>query len=214
MTTNQQIWNELVKTNYEINTIIIDATGKKFITLEVHFLKQDDLEEFIQMMFVSKYLTINSAPYNLSIMITLSCINSQDYFKLLQTIEFPENINNIGINVPTCVNNLPDRPEQIGSLNLPNKLKTLKIVSSIPFDLSNLPNQLAGLYLGSSECKFNLDSLPESLSELELPMQNKFYTRDDLINLPIGLTKISVGYKIYNSVNQIIEQKELKNYWQ
>ena len=212
MTTNQQIWNELVKTNYEINTILIDVSGKKFITLEVHFLKQDDLNEFIQMIFVSKYLTLNSDHYNSSIIITLSCINPQDYFKLLQTIEFPQNINNIGINIPSSTNILSDKPELIGALNLPVKLKTLKIISSVPFDLSNLPNQLTGLYLGSSECKFNLDSLPESLTELELPMKNKFYTRDDLINLPVGLIKISVGYKIYSSVNQIVEQKELKNY--
>lgn len=208
MTDNQQIWNELVKTNYEINTILIDVPGKKFITLEVHFLNQNDLDKFIQEIFDSKYLTMNSSPYNLSIIITLSCINPQDYFKFLQTIEFPENINNIGINVSTNINNLSNKYEFIGTLNLPAKLKTLKIASSIPFDLSNLPNQLTGLYLGLSECKFNLDFLPESLTELELPTQNKFYTRDDLINLPIGLSKISDGYFKYSSVNQIIKQKK------
>jgi hypothetical protein len=199
ITPNQQIWNELVCTDYQFDTIIIDITGHKFITIIIVFFNDNDLVEFIEYIGMKKNLFPNGIHNNCMIVTLLVDLN-EDYFNVFSKIPFPPNTWNIKIMAKLDKNF--NKLNKIGSLNLPENLKTLKITSDYPFDLSNLPGGLVYLDLTDTTVKITLDNLPESLCGLDLP-GDKIYIPNDLVNLPVGLKVIKIGYKTYNSIRDI-----------
>lgn len=206
------IWNELVKFKENIKYITMEIfTG--FLDIEIIFDNNSEL--FSKKIFeqINHILYINDSTFLLKLQIT----NESHIINLFEKLYYPPNVNTmiIVINTPfseaiSCVYDC------IKLLNLPECLEQLKIISSIPFDLSNLPTGLFLLDISESKCKFNLDYLPNSLKVLYLPelpliQSNKYqyiYKLTNLSNLPSSLIEINIGTNrniVWTSIEELIK---------
>lgn len=209
MTDNKTIWDELVKTDYQLESIEI-TIGSKILEICIIFNNLNDLDNFTNYIFTKYYYSINNvniSDYSFSLNLFYTTI---DTFEML---DYPSNVSIIKIYNNVCVKTLPETQiYSIKLLNLPPNLSQLKIISHNPFNLSNLPQQLILLDLAESPCKFNLDYLPNSIQILYLHniyeiIQMKIYKLEDLSNLPSGLVEINFGnYKKYNSTDELMKK--------
>lgn len=201
---SKKIWNKLVEQNYPIEKITISVDNFSYI--EIIFEKNSDLEKFRELIFSLMYVDIspicNSSQLSLFVKIDLDFLNKIIYPKFTEQIHIynsieTENAINLGI--------------------LPQELKKLIIISSDPFDLTNLPNQL--VFLDLSGCtgwkKFNLDYLPESLKILKLAYTDDLggqtiYGIKDFQNLPSSLNEIFIGNMFFNSFEELIKNYQIK----
>jgi hypothetical protein len=201
---SKKIWDKLVKQNYPIEKITICADDFSYI--EIVFENMHDLEKFRQLIFDFMYLdfsqTCNSNQLTLFVNVDL------DFFSKLTYPEYTKELN---------VFNVLSSKNIINLGILPSKLNKLLIISSEPFDLTNLPNMLTILDLsGCTGCKkFNLDYLPSSLEILKLASTDdlggaSIYGLKDFENLPISLNEILIGNMFFNSTQELLEKYEEK----
>ncbi len=220
------IWRELLKSNYDIDHVYIQPRyypsnpNTIFMELEVCVENYPVFHEFSIGMFKKYYYDINYNIFSKSFKIDLELKNDNNENYSFEKLEFPSNTNSITIRIEifeTLKYNLSGGflPSFFPTkFNLPKKLSDLRIISSIPIDLSNLPTNLFLLDISESDCKFNLDYLPDSIKVLYLPSftqivdNSKYkypYTLGDLSNLPSSLTRIKTGDLDYSSVNKLIK---------
>lgn len=174
-----QIYNLLLEQDYLVKKINITIFREK-LTIDIH-MEIDILENFIR-----SFQFENIKP-NKSNSLTLE-INTNEFKK------FPDKIKEINY----YIYSEPD----INILNMfPNNLKILHIQSELYIDLLHLPINLDTLYLFLDK-KINLCSLPENLKTLHLRTR-QLYQFEELMNLPIGLKYIWIGYIFYNSFNEL-----------
>lgn len=205
---SKKVWYKLIEQNYSIEKIIISADN--ILSIDIIFLKISDLEKFreliFDMMYFDIYKTCDSTKFTLFVNIDLN---------FLEKIVYPKSTKEINIFKVFDTNKI------INLGQLPPELKKLIIISSVPFDLTNLPNQLEILDL--SGCtgwkKFNLDYLPESLKLLKLPYTDEMggktiYEVKDLQNLPITLNEIYIGNMFFNSVEDVLQKYKVKKSFQ
>lgn len=212
MCDNKTIWNELVETNYQLETIEI-TIGTKLLEINIIFNNYNDLDDFTNDIFNKYYHSMNNInPSNNSLLLNLFHTTIDTF----ETLNYPPNVNMIKIMVRNEIQKLIKSPfYQTKLFNLPTNLAQLKIVSKFPFDLSNLPTQIILLDIAESPCKFNLDYLPDSIQILYLPPVvkttrndfNYFYKLLDLSNLPSSLVEINLGnFIIYKSIGELMEK--------
>lgn len=217
--TNKKIYDEILNCEYQIDkiTVTIDSK-KKFITLNIFFQNESELVDLIKNLS-KKNLELNSDMYNNSIIITLIIDKDESYLNFISTkLFFPPNTTSIEY----IINLLrKDEKSHIKINNLPEKLFQLKITSEILFDLSVLPSHIKILNLFETNFILNLNYLPDSIETLYLPnpcMSKKLnfkkrYETTDLMNLPSSIKEIYVGYKKYNSVENLIKNfSDLEKY--
>ena len=192
MASNYKTWWDFEKSHVEI----------KLIQLSI----------YINYLYIEVFYNINIV--NNSFILYLDDNGYENIFTLFENIKYPPNTDTIIIivNVDYLTKYMTlslSKLKIIKLLNLPEKLSHLKITSSIPFDLSNLPTNLISLDISNSGCKFNLDYLPDSLKILYLPSFFLHVTYVDwlkyLTNLPLSLIEIKCGYIVYNSVGELIK---------
>lgn len=109
------------------------------------------------------------------------------------------------------ISHLYESNESFPTNNLPKKLNKLYIESYIPYDISNLPNQLISLKI--TGCKYNLDSLPPNLKFLEISKYDEMcddllYDLDSFANLPPSLKKIKLDNYYYSSLTDLLNNYE------
>lgn len=209
------IWDELVKSDYQLETLEI-TIGTKLFEINVIFNNFNDLDKFTNNIFDKYYCSMNNIVSSNNSLMVHFFHTTIDTF---ETINYPPNVNIIKIMVKNNdkITNLIKSPfYQIKLFNLPTNLIQLKIISKYSFNLSNLPTQLILLDVSESPCKFNLDYLPDSVQILYLPTLPMFkkifkyiYELKDLINLPSSLNKIYIGKNrniVYNSAKELIEK--------
>lgn len=198
----KKIWYKLIEQNYQIEKITISTD--KFSSIEIIFLNVCDLEKFRQLIFDFMYwdifTTCNLTQLTLFVKIDLDFFSRMDYPKFTKQLLLFNSIDS----------------ENVISLGLLSSvLEKIIIISKVPFDLTNLPNQL--VFLDLSGCtglrKFNFDYLPESLKILKLSYtdgqnKNSIYDLNDLQNLPSSLNEIYIGNKFFCSTKDV-----LKNYY-
>jgi len=216
------IWNELVKSNFDIDHIIIHhhivQTNSNVILLEIE-VQIDNFESFnnfsIQM-FKKHCIDINFNNFSNSFKFELAFEKDNEKNFTFEKLEFPPNVNNIQIIIENLNQNVPDfYPIKF---NLPEKLSQLKIISAVPVDLTNLPTNLFLLDISETECKLNLDYLPDSIKILYLPnipviLKKNYkylYKLSDLSNLPSSLIEIHICYEFFESTKKLIEKFDEK----
>ena len=206
MCDNKTIWDELVKSEYQLKLIEITIEAK---LLEIHIIFDNycDLNNFTNDIFNKYYHSMNNIEIpNNSLWINLFHTTIYTF----ETLNYPSNVNMIKILVNNEISKLiKSLFYQIKLFNLPANLKQLKILSSYPFNLTNLPTQLILLDIQEIECKFNLDYLPDSIQILSLPniITSKIYKLLDLSNLPYSLVQINFGnFIIYKSIGELMEK--------
>ena len=199
---NIKILNKLVEQDYPIEKITICSDDFSYI--EIIFKNNCDLEKFRQFIFDLMYLDI-SISCNKTELTLFANIDLNFFFKLT----YPKFTKELHI-----FNTL--KSEKIIGLGiLPIELKKLLIISSEPFDLTNLPNQLVTLDL--SGCtglkKFNIDYLPSSLKILKLSYVNEIdfaktniYDLKDFQNLPNSLNEIYIGNMFFSSAKEVLQK--------
>ena len=161
---SKKIWYKLTEQDYCIEKITIGVntsyiginTGSCIYIgscIEIIFFKNSDLEKFRELIFDLIYVDISSycssADNSLILLFEFN-------FDFIEKIIYPVHTKEINI----ISRFIFDNDNKIISLGLlPSELKKLKIISSIPFDLTNLPNQLEQLDLDSCTGwkKFNLE---------------------------------------------------------
>lgn len=213
MCDNKTIWNELVKSNYQLETIEI-TIGSKLLEINIIFDNYNNLDNFINYISKKYYCSVNNIePSNNALLLNLFHHTKIDTF---ETLNYPPNVNMIKIMVENEIQKLIKSPfYKIKLFNLPSNLTQLKIISLYPFDLSNLPTQIILLDIAESHCKFNLDYLPDSIQILYFPpiveiIRNDFYyyyKLSDLSNLPSSLIELNFGnFIIYKSIGELMEK--------
>lgn len=206
MCDNKTIWDELVKSEYQLKLIeiIIEA---KLVEIHIIFDNYCDLNNFTNDIFNKYFHSMNNIEIsNNSLWINLFHTTIDTF----ETLNYPSNVNMIKIMVKNEIQNLIKSPfYQTKLFNLPENLTQLKIISLYPFDLSNLPTQIILLDIEETECKFNLDYLPDSIQILYLPniITSKIYKLLDLSNLPSSLVEINFSnFIIYKSIDELMEK--------
>lgn len=206
MCDNKTIWDELVKSEYQLKLIEIIIEAK---LLEIHIIFDNycDLNNFTNDIFNKYFHSMNNIEIsNNSLWISFNHTTIDTF----ETLNYPSNVNMIKIMVKNEIQNLIKSPfYQTKLFNLPENLTQLKIISLYPFDLSNLPTQIILLDIQETECKFNLDYLPDSIQILCLPniITSKNYKLLDLSNLPHSLVEINFGnFIIYKSIGELMEK--------
>lgn len=214
MCDNKTIWDELVKSEYQLETIEI-IIGAKLLEINIIFNNLNDLKNFTNDIFNKYYLLINNVELSNNSLLLNFFHTTIDTFEKLN---YPPNVNIIKIIVKKesiILNLIKSLFYQIKLLNLPENLTQLKIISVYPLDLSNLPTQILLLDIADSPCKFNLDYLPEGVKIIYLPQivnttQKEFYyfyKLSDLSNLPSSLIEINFSNNIvYKSTNELMEK--------
>jgi hypothetical protein len=206
MCDNKTIWDELVKSEYQLKLIEI-TIGAKLLEINIIFNNYNDLDDFTNYIFSKYYHSMNNIkPSNNSLLLNLFHIT----IDIFETLNYPPNVNMIKIMVNNEIQKLIKSPfYYIKLFNLPTNLTQLKILSLYPFDLSNLPTTLILLDIQETECKFNLDYLPDSIQILCLPniITSKIYKLLDLSNLPSSLVEINFSnFIIYKSIGELMEK--------
>lgn len=208
MWSHQNVWRDLVQSNYYFDLIEI-GIGMKTICINIIFNNLNDLK------------CIDEKYYNsLSIVSSLQSLklefHTDNYIiKLFESFEYPHNLNAIEIMVDSRTGNKYSKHNSIKLNNLPEKLTKLKIISDGSFDLSNLPSQLTLLDLSETTCAFDLNYLPNSIKILHLPnlfISNSFsldfaYELNDFMNLPSSLNEIHFGKNkdfVFNTTKDLI----------
>ena len=206
MCDNKTIWDELVKSEYQLKLIEIIIETK---LLEIHIIFDNycDLNNFTNDIFNKYFHSMNNIEIsNNSLWINLFHTTIDTF----ETLNYPSNVNMIKIMVKNEIQNLIKSPfYQTKLFNLPENLTQLKIISLYLFDLSNLPTQIILLDIEETECKFNLDYLPDSIQILYLPniITSKIYKLLDLSNLPSSLVEINFSnFIIYKSIDELMEK--------
>jgi hypothetical protein len=204
-----QIWNKLVEQNYPIEKITICSDDLSFI--EIIFENKSDLEKFRQFIFDLMYVDIftNCGQTQLTLFVGFD-------FNFFLKLTYPKFTKELS------VHNTIQSDKIIGLGVLPSELKKLLIISTEPFDLTNLPNKLTMLDL--SGCtglkKFNIDYLPSSLKIFKLAYIDEIpgntiydkisgvslYGLSDFENLPNSLDEIYIGNMFFNSVEEILQK--------
>lgn len=206
MCDNKTIWDELVKSEYQLKLIEIIIETK---LLEIHIIFDNycDLNNFTNDIFNKYFHSMNNIEIsNNSLWINFNHITIHTF----ETLNYPSNVNMIKILVNNETSKLIKSSfYKIKLFNLPTNLTQLKILSLYPFDLSNLPTTLILLDIEETECKFNLDYLPDSIQILYLPniITSKIYKLLDLSNLPSSLVEINFSnFIIYKSIDELMEK--------
>lgn len=206
MCDNKTIWDELVKSEYQLKLIEIIIETK---LLEIHIIFDNycDLNNFTNDIFNKYFHSMN----NIEISNNSLWINfNHTTIHTFETLNYPSNVNMIKILVNNETSKLIKSSfYKIKLFNLPTNLTQLKILSLYPFDLSNLPTTLILLDIEETECKFNLDYLPDSIQILYLPniITSKIYKLLDLSNLPSSLVEINFSnFIIYKSIDELMEK--------
>lgn len=172
---NKKIYDHIIKSTYEISMGV--HIQEKFIVFDVKFKLLNEFDKFLQDINQMN-LKIN---YYLDAIVLSIETNEVDY------IIWPQNVLNLKIYInPENIMNTQDLIKKSSFENLPEKLLQLEIISVVPINLKNLPNQLLSLNLSKSPCKFNLDYLPSSLKLLYLSDSVK-YISEELANLPANM---------------------------
>lgn len=201
---SKKVWYKLIEKDYLLEKITISAERLSYI--EIQFQNKYDFDKFRDLIFNLMYIDISSVCDSTEL--TLFVDIDLDF---LQKIVYPVYTKEINI---FCTYNF----DKIINLNmLPSELEKLIIISSILFDLTNLPNKLKQLDLSGCNRwkKFNLDYLPESLKLLKLASTDEMsgysiYEIKDLENLPIGLNEIFIGNMFFKSVEDILQNYLIK----
>jgi hypothetical protein len=215
MSNDKIIWKELVQTKYILSNIEIQIEVQT-IVINICFDNYVDLKNFENYIFNKYYQTLtNIEPYSKSLQLNLNINNYiLDFFEIL---EYPSNTNILNIYIDSKTSNsIKMYKNLINCNNFPSNLSQLKIISLVPFNLSNLPTQIFLLDISECECKLNLDYLPDSINILYLPKLPRiqkindkyFYKLSDLINLPKSLIEINFGINtnnIYKSTKELID---------
>ena len=223
-TINFIIWNELHKSDYKIKDIEI-IIYTKYIDIQTTFTDSSSLEHFSTKIFKQINYILNVNLNHNMFGLNLQMMNYNNIINLFENLNYPSNVNMMFIMIDTIISkSFLQMFNNIKLYNLPEQLEELKITSHIPFDLSNLPTKMFLLDISASECKFNLDYLPESIKILYLPdlpviIQYNYkyqYELSDLLNLPSSLIEINIGTNrnlVYTSVKKLTEnfQKDVDN---
>lgn len=213
------IWNKLVEQYYPIEKITISAD--KFSYLEIIFEKKSDLENFRDIIFNLMYVNIMciDVPQITSSLVLTLYINID--LKFLEKIIYPKFTKELNIFCAFDNENIIGKKQMIGLGILPSEMETLLIISSIPFDLTNLPNKLIELNLAgcTGYMKFNLDYLPTSLKILKLANTDdlggqSIYEIKDFQNLPQSLNEILIGNMFFNSGEDLLQNYQVKKSFQ
>jgi hypothetical protein len=216
-TSNLTIWNELAKSDYEINHIQMQILSD-YIEIEIKFKNEIMLEEFKTKIFNQIYQNTNTNYGKLSL--CLQSTKKNNIVNLFEKLNYPINVDMMSILVDQfCSKKLLSNISDIKLPNLPEQLTELQIISLIPFDLSNLPTKIFLLDISKSKYKYNLDYLPNSIKILYLPSiqtlipnENKYiYKLSDLSNLPTSLTEIYLGGIVFNSMEKLFENFDSEN---
>ena len=213
------VWNELVKSNYDIKHIIIYncepfSIYKNSIELKIEFKNNKHIDFFKNLVKKKHAIMLKSDVSNDSFELELKKINSSIKFtdkNILEDLDFPSNVDSLIIINSYTYTNIIRKPNVIHKVNnLPKNLLQLKIIApNTIYDLSNLPISI--IILDISECiKANLDYLPEGLKILYLPEHSKnydyVYNLSDLSNLPISLIEIHIGSMIFSSIGELLKK--------
>lgn len=216
MCNNKTIWEELCKSNYQLESIEI-TIETKFLELNINFANSNDLDNFTNNIFNKYYQLLNNVELSNNLLL-VNLFDTSNIVDLFETLNYPSNVKIIKIIVKNeIVNSIKSQNNSIKLLNLPDNLSQLKIISIYPFDLSNLPIQIVLLDIVDSDCKFNLNYLPDSIQILYLPQintlklkdYNYFYKLSDLSNLPSSLVEINFGTNtdiVYKSTSELMEK--------
>ena len=198
----KQIWFKLVEQNYQIKSITIEIETFRMTNtnIEVIFTDIVDLHNFNQLIFDQMYIDILSGNGGKRLMLYF------DFdFDFLKKATYPKFTEQIYIYNKFKSDNI------LSFGVLPCNLKKLQIISSTPFDLTNLPNISTLMLSGhTGKKKFNLDYLPSSIKLLDLSYpssnENNIYNLEDFCNLPNGLEQIFIQDKHFNSVQELLEK--------
>ena len=195
-----KIYNKLVDLDYPISKITIYTDNFSYI--EIIFSNKYDFEKFRHLIFDLLYVDISSGYNHNSNQLTLYVNIDVNFLSKMTYPEFTKELN-----IFSTI-----KSENVISLGLlPSVLEKIIIISIVPFDLSNLPNQLLflDLTLSTGVIKFNFDYLPESLKILKLSYtDNSTYDLNDFQNLPSSLNEIYIGDMFFCSIEDVI-----KNYY-
>jgi len=216
------IWNELVKSNYNIKCIEMLITSV-YIDIQISFENYNSIEHFSLKIFKQINQRLNTNVNNNLLQLCLHKINDDNPVNLFENLNYPQNVHRIIIMVDSLSSKIfLSNTNCFKLFNLPEQLEELKIISSIPFDLSKLPTKIFLLDILNSKCKFNLDYLPDSIKIIYLSELLNFfdmtqedneyqYKLSDLINLPSSLIEINIGHPCKNIVYSSV-QKLIKNF--
>lgn len=173
---NINVLNLLVESNYSLEIINCHIKHHN-VELNINFTYITDIENFIDLIQQRLNYNLNDKVINLLLKLDLDLTDlSKIIFPKTKEIEI-ENFSFI------------ENPLNLSLLS--SNLNKLTIISSIQFDINNLPNDLEQLSL--LDCKFNLDCLPENLKKLAIISDD--YLIDDFANLPKDLTQIYICKK-------------------
>lgn len=194
-----KIYHKLVVQDYLTDKITIYSDNLSYI--EIIFSNKHDLEKFRHLIFGLLYMDISSnCNYN-SNQLTLYVNIDVDFLSKMTYPKFTKELN-----IFSTI-----KSENVISFGLlPSVLEKIIIISIVPFDLTNLPNQLVflDLLLSTGLIKFNFDYLPESLKILKLSYtDNCIYDLNDFQNLPSSLNEIYIGNMFFCSIEDV-----MKNY--
>lgn len=211
---HNKIWNELIQTNYSIEKINIHIFNYTNIGIEIKFVNLKDLiklsEHIFNLIYISLIFDYTNNTTNLYLDIDL--INKP------YNLSFPSNVNELELMINDDLSTNIKFVQNIFNLlkNLPENLYQLKINTSIPFDISNLPTKLFLLDITNSYYKFDINYLPNSIKILYLPSINLYkiksqnseyiYKLDDFMNLPTSINEINFGEVCIISNKKIIDK--------
>lgn len=208
---SKKIWSKLIEYKWMVKRITITIENNS--TIDIIFDKKSDLEKFREIIF--NLMNIDIGPMTITnnqIILFLDLISDLEYFEKMKYPEFTDELQIFSLHNSTKILTLN---------NLPQELKKLLIITSEPFDITNLPNKLIVLDLSRCLCvkRFNLDFLPESLKILKLTYKDdehndgcNVYDKKNFDNLPIGLEEIYINDMFFSSTSELIEKYEIKKY--